>query len=148
MPSEPKDILLVEDDPCDAELALEALGTHDLARRVELARDGEEALDFLNRRGRFAGRPGGAPVVVILDLKLPKVNGLEVLAEIRADDRLRRQLVVILSSSREKRDVAEAYRLGANAFVVKPLDFGAFSRAVERLALFWAATNEAPPVDE
>ena len=148
MLTELKDILVVEDDPCDAELALEALGTHDLARRVELARDGEEALDFLHRRGRFAGIPGGTPTVVILDLKLPKVNGLEVLAAIRGDDRLRHQPVVILSSSREKRDVAEAYRLGANAFVVKPLDFGAFSRAVERLGLFWAATNEGPPVGE
>ncbi len=148
MPIEPKDILLVEDDPCDAELALEALGAHDLARRVELARDGEEALDFLHRRGRFAGRPGGAPAVVVLDLKIPKLNGLEVLAAIRADDRLRPLPVVILTSSREKRDVAEAYRLGATAYVVKPLDFGAFSRAVERIGLFWAETNEGPPVQE
>ena len=144
MLTEVKDILVVEDDPCDAELILEALGQEGLASRVALARDGEEALDYLHRRGTFDGRPGGPPVVVVLDLKLPKVTGLEVLAAIRGDDRLRHQPVVVFTSSREKRDLAEAYRLGANAYVVKPMEFGAFSRTVRCLGLFWATTNESP----
>ena len=139
-----KDILLVEDDPNDVELTLAALRSCNLANRVELARDGEEGLDYLCRRGKFEGAPGTPPVVVILDLKLPKVTGLELLATIRADDRLRYQPVVILTSSREDPDLAEAYRLGVNAFVVKPGTFAGFMEAVKGIGLFWALLNVTP----
>ena len=143
---EVKNILLVEDNPNDVEMTLEALGKSNLANHVEVARDGEEALDYLYRRGKFAGRSNGPPVVVILDLKLPKVTGLEVLATIRADDRFRLQPVVILTSSREEPDLVEAYRLGVNAYVVKPVVFNEFLEAVQGLGVFWALLNEAPPL--
>jgi CheY-like chemotaxis protein len=137
-------ILLVEDSPYDVELTLEALGEYNLANSVEVAVDGEEALDYLFRRGKFADRPEGHPVVILLDLKLPKVDGLEVLKKIKTDERLRQIPVVILSSSSEETDLTECYDLGVNAYVVKPVDFPGFIEAVKGLGLFWAIINKTP----
>jgi len=138
-------ILLVEDNPNDVELTLEALAEHNLANSVVVARDGEEALDYLFYRGTFAGRPAGNPVVILLDLKLPKVSGHEVLRAIRADNKLKMIPVVILTSSREEQDLIEGYRNGVNAYVVKPVDFSDFLEAMKSLGVFWAVINEAPP---
>ena len=140
-----KRILLVEDNPNDVELTLEALAEHNLANSVVVARDGEEALDYLFCRGTFAGRPAGNPVVILLDLKLPKVSGHEVLRAIRADNKLKMIPVVILTSSREEQDLIEGYRNGVNAYVVKPVDFSDFLEAMKSLGVFWAVINEAPP---
>lgn len=137
-------VLLVEDDPNDVELSLGALARHKIANRVDVARDGAEALDYLHRRGRFAERAPGTPVVVLLDLKLPRVDGLEVLREMKKDPALRAVPVVVLSSSRESVDLRSAYELGANAYVVKPVDFGQFQTAVRQVGLFWAVINEPP----
>jgi len=141
-----KKILLVEDNPNDVELTMEALSENNIANAVDLARDGEEALDYLNCRGRFSSRPEGNPGVILLDLKLPKVNGLEVLKSIRENEKLKMMPVVILTSSREESDIVEGYRLGVNAYVVKPVDFNEFVRAIRTLGLFWAIINEPPPV--
>ncbi len=138
-------ILLVEDDPGDVELTLAALGDHGLANQIVVARDGVEALDYLHRRGRFAGRAGGNPVVVLLDLKMPRLGGTEVLRDMRADEGLGRVPVVVLTSSREFRDLEECYRLGVNAYVVKPVRFREFAEAVNQVGVFWALINEAPP---
>jgi CheY-like chemotaxis protein len=140
-----KRILLVEDNPNDVELTLEALAEHNLANAVEVARDGEEALDYLHQRGKFASRPAGNPVVILLDLKLPKVDGHEVLRTIRADEKLKLIPVVILTASREERDLVEGYRNGANAYVVKPVEFHEFLDAMKTFGVFWAVLNEAPP---
>ena len=140
-----KRILLVEDNPNDAELTLNALSEYNLANEVEVARDGEEALDYLCSRGKFSGRGGNNPAVVLLDLKLPKIDGLEVLRRIRADEKLKLTPVVILTSSREEKDRIEGYRLGVNAYVVKPIDFHEFVKAVRELGIFWAIINEPPP---
>jgi CheY-like chemotaxis protein len=140
-----KKILLVEDNPNDVELTLEALGEHNLANAVEVARDGEEALDYLYQRGRFASRPPGNPVVILLDLKLPKLDGHEVLRAIRADRNLKLIPVVILTSSREEQDLVQGYKNGANAYVVKPVDFHEFLDAMKTFGVFWAVLNEAPP---
>lgn len=137
-------ILLVEDNADDEEFVLEALRRHNLAALVTVARDGAEALDFLFRRGAFAQRPAGHPRVILLDLKLPKVTGLEVLRVIRSTEHLRQIPVAIFTSSREQRDLAEAYRLGANAFVVKPVVFTEFAEAVGILGRFWVNLNELP----
>ena len=139
-----KRILLVEDNPNDVELTLAALGEHNLANAVEVVRDGEEALNYLHRRGPFASRHNGNPAVILLDLKLPRVNGHEVLQAIRADEGLRLIPVVVLTSSREERDLVESYRLGVNAYVVKPVDFHEFMEAVKGLGVFWALLNEPP----
>jgi CheY-like chemotaxis protein len=141
-----KSILLVEDDPRDAELTLTALEEHHLANKVAVVHDGEQALDYLYCRGKFAGRAGGNPILVLLDLKMPKIGGLEVLKEIKADDKLKVVPVVILTSSRETPDLVECYKLGVNAYVVKPVDFNEFVKAVKQLGIFWAAVNEPPPV--
>lgn len=138
-------VLLVEDDPNDVELTLSALGEHNLANDVVVARDGEEALDYLYCRGRFAARPEGHPIVVLLDLKMPKVDGLEVIRQLKQDERLRCVPLVVLTSSRESRDLEECYRLGVNAFVVKPVRFGEFVEAVKQVGAFWAIINEPPP---
>lgn len=143
--SELKRILLAEDSPNDVELILAALEENQLANEVAVVRDGEEALDYLYRRGLFKLRMEGYPLVVLLDLKLPKVNGLEVLAQIKADTALRRIPVVILTSSREEQDLIRSYDLGTNAYVVKPLDFHEFVNAIKELGLFWAAINQPPP---
>jgi CheY-like chemotaxis protein len=145
MNGELKNILLVEDDPRDVELTLAALDGHKLANKVTLARDGEEALDYLYLRGNFESRPGGNPIFVLLDLKMPKVTGMEVLRQIKADPQLRAIPVIVLTSSREQPDLNECYTLGVNAYVVKPVDFGEFMAAVKELGIFWAAINEPPP---
>ncbi|HTV76625.1 MAG TPA: response regulator [Steroidobacteraceae bacterium] len=138
-------ILLVEDNPRDLELTLTALERCQLANEIVVARDGAEALDYLHARGTFAGRDGGGPAVVLLDLKLPKVDGLEVLGQIKADAHLRQIPVVMLTSSKEERDVVRSYELGVNAFVVKPVDFQEFFKAIQDLGIFWAILNEPPP---
>lgn len=138
-------ILLVEDSPNDAELTLEALAEHNLANGVEWVHDGAEALDYLYCRGKFEGRECNDLSVVLLDLKLPKVDGLEVLRTIKSDERLKFLPVVVLTSSREERDLIESYRLGVNAYVVKPVSFQDFMDAVKELGVFWALINEPPP---
>jgi CheY-like chemotaxis protein len=140
-----KTILLAEDDPRDVELTLAALDDHHLANRVEVVSDGEKALQYLYRQGPYSARAGGNPVLVLLDLKMPKVDGVEVLRTIKADEHLKGIPVVMLSSSREKPDLRECYGLGANAYVVKPVDFAEFMTAVKNLGIFWAAVNEPPP---
>ena len=142
-----KSILLAEDDPNDVELTLAALAEHNLANKVEVVRDGAEALDYLFRRGKFATRPDGNPVVVLLDLKMPKVNGLEVLHKIKTDEKLKTVPVVALTSSRESPDVKRCYDYGVNAYVVKPVGFPDFINAVKQLGIFWAVVNQ-PPLDD
>jgi len=143
-PKNVKSILLVEDDPLDVELTLAALDAHHLANRVTVVCDGAEALDYLYRRGKYAMRGEGEPILVLLDLKMPKVSGLEVLKTIKSDEFLKVIPVVMLSSSRETPDLAECYSYGVNAYVVKPVDFGEFMKAVKMLGIFWAAINEPP----
>lgn len=138
-------ILLAEDNIHDAELTLEALSSYRLANKVVLVRDGAEALDYLMRRGAFADRPPGNPALVLLDLKMPKVDGLEVLRRIREDSTLRTVPVVMLTSSAEESDVVRSYDLGVNAYVVKPVQFAAFIEAVRSIGAFWAVLNEPPP---
>ena len=140
-----KHILLVEDDPHDVELALAGLTEYNLVNKIVVARDGEEALDYLYRRGKFADRIGGNPAVVLLDLKLPKIGGLEVLRQMKSDATLKVVPVVILTSSREDRDMVEGYKLGTNAYVVKPVDFHQFVDAIKHIGAFWAVINEPPP---
>jgi len=145
MMADVKRILLVEDSPNDIELTLAALAENHLANEVVIARDGEEALDYLYRRGMFKLREPGQPAVVLLDLKLPKVDGLEVLAQLKADPALKVVPVVMLTSSHEERDLVRSYNLGVNAYVVKPVDFPEFVEAVKEVGLFWAVINELPP---
>jgi CheY-like chemotaxis protein len=140
-----KPILLVEDNPRDLELALIALGKTQLANEVISVRDGAEALDYLYCRNAYANRAAGNPAVVLLDLKLPKVDGLQVLKTVREDPNLKAVPVVMLTSSREERDVVQSYSLGVNAFVVKPVEFAAFLQAITDLGIFWAVLNEPPP---
>lgn len=140
-----KRILLVEDSPNDVELTLTALEENRLANEVVVVNDGEEALEYLHRRGKFKLRAEGNPVVVLLDIKLPKVDGLEVLRRLREDPTLRTVPVVMLTSSREEQDIVQSYNLGVNAYVVKPVDFGEFVRAITELGLFWAVVNQPPP---
>jgi CheY-like chemotaxis protein len=140
-----KRILLVEDDPKDVELTLTGLDEYNLVNEVVVARDGEEALDYLYRRGIHEHRAIDNPAVVLLDLKLPKVDGFEVLQQIRSDEKFKMIPVVILTSSHEERDLVRSYRLGVNAYVVKPVDFHQFVNAVKELGVFWAVINEAPP---
>jgi CheY-like chemotaxis protein len=140
-----KRILLVEDSPNDVELILTALSENCLANEVVVVRDGEEALDYLYRKGVFKLRMEGNPVVVLLDLKLPKVDGLEVLAQIKSDPELRAVPVVVLTSSREEQDLINSYNLGTNAYVVKPVNFHEFVDAIKGLGLFWAVVNQPPP---
>jgi len=138
-------ILLAEDNPNDVELTIEALERHRLANRVTVAHDGVEAMEYLRREGAFSNREPGDPAVVLLDIKMPRKDGLEVLREIRGDPALRRQPVVILTSSREEQDLITSYDLGVNAYVVKPVDFSSFIDAVKELGVFWALINERPP---
>src|SRR5471032_123053 len=133
-----KRILLVEDSQRDVELILDALGTNQLANEVVHVRDGAEALDYLYRRGEFATRSDDQPAMMLLDLKLPKVDGLEVLRQIKSDPALKMIPVVMMTSSREERDLLQSYRLGANAYVVKPMKFQDFVEAVKQLGIFWA----------
>ncbi len=141
----PCDILVVEDDPVDAELTLRALTQINLGNRVTVVEDGEQALAYLFGEGPFASRPNGeTPHVVLLDLKLPKVSGLEVLARIRADERTRLTPVVVVTSSREDPDIREAYRLGVNSYVVKPVEFEKFVEAMANLGMYWLLYNQPP----
>jgi CheY-like chemotaxis protein len=141
----PDRILLVEDDPNDVELTLSALAENGLANEVVVARDGEQALDYLFRRGAYASREEGNPTVMLLDLKLPKVDGIEVLKRVKADPYLKIIPIVVLTSSREEQDLMRSYNSGTNAYVVKPVDFYGFLRAVRELGLFWTVVNHPPP---
>ena len=138
-------ILMVEDDSKDVELTLTALEDYNLANEVVVVRDGEEALDYLYCRGAFETRAEGNPAVMLLDLKLPKVNGLEVLKQIKSEEKLKMIPVVVLTSSKEEKDMVASYRLGVNAYVVKPVDFHEFVNAIKELGVFWAVINEPPP---
>jgi len=142
----PKTILLVEDNPSDIELTKRALGKSHVANELVVAEDGQEALDYLFGERTYAGRDvTQLPALVLLDLKLPKVDGLEVLQRIRADQRTRRQPVVVLTSSKEEQDLAASYDLGVNSYIRKPIDFAQFAQAVQQLGLYWLVLNELPP---
>jgi len=143
--TELKRIVLVEDSPNDVTLVLAAFQETNLANEVVVLNDGQQALDFLHKRGDYALRQDANPAVVLLDLKLPKVDGLQVLADIKKSDKLRSVPVVMLTSSREEPDLARCYDLGANAYVVKPVSFPDFVAALKDLGLFWAVLNEPPP---
>ena len=138
-------ILMVEDDPKDVELSLNALEDYHLANEVVVVRDGEEALDYLTCRNAYATRSTGNPAVMLLDLKLPKVDGLEVLRQVKSDENLKLIPVVVLTSSHEEKDLVTSYRLGVNAYVVKPVDFHQFVNAIKELGAFWAVINAPPP---
>lgn len=145
MMTELRRILLAEDSLNDVELTLAALAEHRLANQVDVVSDGAEALDYLYQRGAYTTRAAGTPAVLLLDLKMPKVSGLEVLRQIKGDPLLKTIPVVMLTSSREEADLATSYELGANAYVVKPVEFGDFMKAVRQLGGFWALVNEPPP---
>src|ERR1700720_4476798 len=142
-----KRILLVEDSPRDAEMIVDALDAHQLANAVVHVRDGADALDYLYRGGDSVGRSDGQPVLILLDLKLPKVDGLEVLRQIKGDAALKMIPVVMMTSSREEQDLINSYQLGVNAYVVKPVKFHDFVEAVKQVGVFWAVINEMPPVN-
>ena len=137
-------ILLIEDSPVDAEMTVDALRQAHLANPVVHVEDGVDGLDWLYARGSFAGRPEDDPVVVLLDIKMPRMNGLDVLKQMRADERFRHLPVVILSSSREETDLARSWDLGVNGYVIKPVDVGQFFQAVRTLGQFWAVLNQGP----
>jgi CheY-like chemotaxis protein len=145
MMTELRKILLAEDNPNDVELTLAALAENHLANEVVVVRDGEEALDYLYHQKGFASRPGGNPALMLLDLKMPKIDGIEVLRRVKADPGMRSIPIVVLTSSREEQDVVRSYDLGVNAYVVKPVDFSEFVNAVRLLGGFWAVLNEPPP---
>ena len=138
-------ILMVEDDPKDVELTLTALEEYNLANEVVVTHDGEEALDYLYCRGKYAARSSDNPAVMLLDLKLPKVDGLEVLHQVKSDEKLRMIPIVVLTSSHEEKDMVTSYKLGVNAYVVKPVEFHQFVNAIKELGIFWAVINAAPP---
>lgn len=142
--SKAKQILLAENNPLDIEMTLAALSDHKLANEIIVVRDGAEALDYLYARGAFAQRPAGNPALVLLDIKMPRVDGLEVLRAIKQDENLRTIPVVMLTSSREEPDLVKSYKLGSNAYVVKPVDFASFVEAVKQLGVFWTVHNEVP----
>ena len=139
------EVLLVEDDPDDLELALHSLEEARIKNPIQVARDGEEALDYVFCRGNHAGRQASRPRLILLDLKLPKVDGLQVLREIKSDPRTKGIPVVILTSSREERDVIEGYHLGANSYIQKPVDFAQFQKTIRELGYYWLVVNQAPP---
>jgi two-component system response regulator len=144
-PAEPVEILLAEDEPSDADLCLRALKRKKIANHIVWVKDGAEALDFLFARGRYASRNGtDRPRLLLLDIKMPKVDGFEVLRQIRADERLATMPVVIMTSSSEERDIAEGYHLGVNSYVPKPVNFASFQQAVEDVGLYWMVLNKVP----
>lgn len=143
--TELKPILLAEDNPRDVEMALAALKKNNLANEVVVARHGDEVLDYLYRRGIYANRPAGHPVVVLLDLKMPKMDGLEVLRQVKSDNTLKAIPIVMLTSSREEADLVRSYQLGVNAYVVKPVGFQEFVDAIRQTGMFWAVVNHPPP---
>lgn len=139
------EVLLVEDSPHDAEMTQRALRKFNFGNRLQWVKDGEEALNFLFCRGVFADRdPARPPKLILLDLKMPKVNGIEVLRQVKGDERMRQIPIVVMTSSNEERDVMESYRLGANSYIVKPLEFGAFADVVAKVGLYWVLTNRVP----
>ena len=138
-------ILIVDDSPKDIELTITALSENNLANEVVVAEDGEEALDYLYKRGKFLNEPG-YPAVILLDIKMPKMNGIEVLRHIRNDSRFKLIPVIMVTSSREERDLVESYKLGANSYVVKPVDITQFMEAIKILGQFWAIVNQPPPI--
>jgi two-component system response regulator len=138
-------ILLVEDDPKDARLTIREIREVPLETRIEVARDGEEALDYLFRRGTHEGRAGNMPTLILLDLKLPKVDGLEVLREIKSDSSTKAIPVVIMTSSKEERDLVEGYRLGVNSYIQKPVDFEQFRNTIASVGHYWLSVNQPPP---
>lgn len=140
-----KTILLAEDNPKDMELMLEAMADNKLANQVVRVKDGVEALEYLQHQGKYKRRKSGNPCLILLDIKMPRMDGIEVLRRIRSDDALKRIPVVILSSSREEKDLINTYDLGVNAYVVKPVDFPQFIEAVKQIGSFWAVINELPP---
>ena len=139
-------ILFAEDNPKDVELTLEALSDYNLANNVIVVKDGVETMEYLRREGKYKQRKKGNPAVLLLDIKMPRMDGIEVLRTIRSDNLLKMLPVVILSSSREEQDLIKSYELGVNAYVVKPVDFKEFIEAVKQLGIFWAVINEAPPL--
>ena len=146
MNSHEVELLLVEDDPNDVELTLIALRKHKLANKIHVVRDGEETLDFLFCRGHYSARTrNGPPKVILLDLKLPKVSGLEVLKAVKDDPRTRAVPVVVMTSSREQRDMVEGYRLGVNSYIQKPIDFEQFQNTIRDLGYYWLVVNQSPP---
>jgi len=140
-----RSILLAEDSPADAEMAIDALREAHLVNPIVHVEDGIDCLDYLHARGKYAGRPEGLPAVLLLDIKMPRMDGLEVLRELRNDEQLKRLPVVVLTSSREETDLARSWDLGVNAYVVKPVDSEQFFHAVKTLGRFWAVLNETPP---
>lgn len=140
-----KRILLAEDDPQDVELTLNALGENGLTNDVQVVHDGVEALDYLYHRGNFADRPDGNPVVILLDLKMPRMGGIDVVKQLKSDEKMRAIPIVILTSSRESKDLETCYQLGVNAYVVKPVKFSEFIESVKGIGLFWALINQPPP---
>ncbi len=140
-----KHILLAEDDPQDIELTINALSENNLANNVMVVRDGVEALDYLYRRGGFADRPDGNPILILLDLKMPRMDGIEVLKQLKSDAKMHNIPIVILTSSRESQDMETCYELGVNAYVVKPVKFVDFIEAIKQIGIFWALINEPPP---
>jgi len=147
MNAEVKRILIVDDSPNDVELTKAALAEINLANEVLVAEDGEEALDYLNKRGKFSDSEKGNPAVILLDIKMPKMNGIEVLKHIRSNDKFKYIPVIMLTSSNQERDLVESYKLGANSYVVKPVDIVQFINAVKDLGQFWAVINQQPPVN-
>ena len=146
MKAEVKRILIVDDSPKDVELAISALAQKNLANEVDVAEDGEEALDYLYKRGRFADNESGLPAVILLDIKMPKMDGIECLKLIRSEPKFNLIPVIMVTSSREERDLVESYRLGANSYVVKPVDIVQFIDAIKVLGQYWAVINQPPPV--
>ena len=142
-----KRILLVEDSELDAELTMEALKSTKLANKVDWVQDGVKALEYLRKQGEYKDRKTGNPLVILLDIKMPRKTGLEVLEEIRQDEKLRYMPVVILTSSKEERDLYKGYKLGVNAYVVKPVSHSSFIETISEIGLFWAVINETPPTD-
>jgi two-component system response regulator len=144
MKTEMKRILIVDDSPKDVELTIAALAENNLANEVVIAEDGEEALDYLYKRGKFVNEDG-MPAVILMDIKMPKMNGIEVLKHIRNDPKFKLIPVIMVTSSREERDLVESYKLGANSYVVKPVDIGQFFSAIKVLGQYWAVVNQPPP---